>query len=438
MRSLAKKYLPREPRESEEKYSLRLNRSVLFNAYKNVVTNISTTPFSVPVQLKDEPHEYLKTVENNVDRRGTSLTQFLRRGAEDGSVFGLFHILVEMPRNSSGTRLTLAEQQQYDFRPYFVRISPADLISWTVEIDLLSGRASLVEIRYRDSRYERDGEWGEKLVELIHVYRPNEIVTYRKEGENWYQDGEPVVNTLGEIPLVTAYFNWRGFMRADPPLEDLAWLNLEHWQVSSDKRNILRFASCGMIAATGIEDPEQKFTIGPDQVLKSANEGAKFSVIEHTGRAIASVSDHLTKVEARMEVEGLRPFIERTMNVKATTQVLNTRKTDSNIQAWVRALERATEQAYEYAARWLGVENSEDFGVDIYNDFATAFADTQELQFLLQTCLAGKLSHESFLEEIKRRGKVSENLDIEREVELGEVVPATDADPEDELGPDDE
>lgn len=437
MQATGKKYLPPEPREKPEKYQIRLRRTVLFNAYKNTVVNIATTPFSVPVQLKADPPESLEALEDNADRRGTNLTQFARRCAEDGTVFGLAHVLVDMPRNQLGRRPTLAEQQQLDLRPYFIRISPMDLISWTVEIELVSGRTRLVEIRYKDSRSVRDG-WGEKIEELIHVYTPTEIQTYVRVDDAWIPDGEPATNTLGEIPLVTAYFNWRGFMKADPPLEDLAYLNLEHWQVSSDKRNILRFASCGMISATGIEDPDKEFVIGPDQVLASANEGAKFTVVEHSGRAIKSLDDHISKIEARMEVEGLRPFIERTMNVKATTQLLNTRKIDSNIQAWVRALERALEQCYGFAAKWMNVELAEDFGIDIYNDFSTAFADAQELQFLLQTCLAGKLSHESFLQEVKRRGKVSENLDIEREVQLGSMPEETDVNPEDELGPEDE
>ena len=43
------------------------------------------------------------------------------------------------------------------------------------------------------------------------------------------------------IPIVPYYTNRTGFMVGEPPLQDLAEKNLEHWRVSSDHAHILHF-----------------------------------------------------------------------------------------------------------------------------------------------------------------------------------------------------
>jgi len=57
--------------------------------------------------------------------------------------------------------------------------------------------------------------------------------------------------TLGKIPLVTHYTFRIGDFIARPPFEDLSWLNIEHWQSSSDQRNALRYGRSAILFLQG-------------------------------------------------------------------------------------------------------------------------------------------------------------------------------------------
>src|SRR3546814_11327266 len=56
---------------------------------------------------------------------------------------------------------------------------------------------------------------------------------------------------FGTLPLVTVYAERTGYLTARPPLLDLAWLNLAHWQSSSDQRHILHVARVPILFEIG-------------------------------------------------------------------------------------------------------------------------------------------------------------------------------------------
>src|SRR3546814_6971269 len=94
---------------------------------------------------------------------------------------------------------------------------------------------------------ERDGAWGERAVEQIRVLEPGRWSLWRRadavRDRPWrrHAGGETSFGPpgFGTLPLVTVYAERTGYLTARPPLLDLAWLNLAHWQSSSDQRHIL-------------------------------------------------------------------------------------------------------------------------------------------------------------------------------------------------------
>lgn len=420
MRDAGVVWLPREPKEKLQAWRNRRDRSILFNAYKNTVKTLSARPFCVPTTIEEALPEQLITLPDDVDRERTDLTQFLRGCMEDGLNYGKGHILVDHPPQQD---LNLLQQRQLNVRPYFARISPRDLISWRVE-KLRQGGQRLTQIRYREQRVEEEGRWGDREVEYVRVYEPDHWELWRKERNGQFvqlspEEGGEGPNTLGKIPLVTFYFTNTGFFTAEPPLEDLAWLNLRHWQSYSDQANILRFARVGMYYATGItkEEFDAGFTVGANQVFKSTSDSAKFGTVELSGQAIESGRNDLKDVEARMEIEGLRPFIERTQAVKATGIVASEDKSTSNIQCWVRSLERAAMQAFELAAEWTKTELKPETKVNIFSDFGITLQGQQDAAELLKMWQSGAISHETLLHEIKRRGVLSDAVNVDSELE---------------------
>ena len=417
MRDAQKKWLPQENQETPLAYRARLDRSYLYGAYSDTVKKLSAKPFSKPVDVTGGLNPQLEDIALDADLNGRDITAFSRMIFEDAVTYGLAHILVDYPAVGGG--LNLAEERASGARPYFVRIKPSDLIAWHTT-KTADGTERVTQIRFKESRVVTEG-FEEKVVEYIRVITENEWQSWRQEDGNWYLESEGM-HTFGAVPITTFYTVRDGFMTARPPLEDLAWLNLAHWQSLSDQRNILRFARMGILFASGFseEEIENGVTIGASQLTASTNPEAKLQYVEHSGSAIGAGEEDLTKLEERMEVLGLQPLVASTGNATATARAMDEAKTHSNIQAWIRGLENALEQAYMKASEWLGTALPNDFGVDVFSDFGVTMSASEDIKSLIAMKQAGMISHKTFLQEVKRRGLLDDAVIADEEIELAQ------------------
>jgi len=419
MRKGRTKWLAQEPRESSEAYINRLNRSFLYGAYRDTIEKLVSKPFSRPVlclgDKTDQTNEWIK----DMDMNGRNLTQFSRDVFTAGVTYGCSHILIDFPQFSSTA--TLADEKEAGVRPIFVHVNPTQVIGWRTEI-AGSGKEVLTQIRIHERKTESEGEFGDKEVDYIRVYTPHDWQLWRKDEnkkESDYSLIDSNTHSFGSIPITTFYVARTGTMTSTPPMEDLAWLNLAHWQSMSDQRNILRFARVGVLFAAGFseEEMEEGLTIGPNQLIRSTNADARVSYVEHKGSAIQTGQEDLDKLEERMKVLGLQPIVQRSGNQTATGRVLDESRTHTSIQAWIRSLENTLRQAFEYATQWTKTELPETFSIDINNDFGLSERIGDDIRSLIEMRKAALLSGDTFLREVKRRGLLSEVVDIDSELE---------------------
>lgn len=426
MRAMGKEFLPQEPRESETAYKCRLERSILYGVYDDTIKKLTSKPFSRPVTITGLADDRLGMIEVNVDRRTRcDITQFARQLLDTGVDRGLCHILVEYPNTTEGVE-TLKDERDKDIRPYFIEIHPDDLIAW--EEDEQTGH--ITSIRYRKSTIEKDGEFKDQVVERVVHYTSEFIATYKfnPTDKTWQRDGEERLNTLGRVPLVTAYFEKEDAMTAEPPLLNLAWLNLAHWQSYSDHRNILRFSRFGLLFGSGLDEEDSKnLEIGPNRLITAKNPEAKLQYVEHTGAAIKVGENDLERLVNQMEVLGLQPLISRPGQKTATEKSIDEAKGQSTLQSWVRALEALLEQAYETAGNWIGIKMPDGFSVDIFNEFGLSAVAHDDVKTLLELRKGREITQATLLSEIQRRGTLRDELDIEAEIALTQQEAANDA-----------
>lgn len=419
MRYAGKRWLPQEPNEEEKQYQNRLERSFLYNAFKDTIDKIVAKPFSRPVQItEDKVPEQLSEIAEDVDRTGKDLTSFLREVFEAGTMYGLTHVLVDFPSIETQAPLTLADEKNLGVRPVFVHVKPPQLIAWQTAYSPL-GIEELASIRYKECRIEPDGEFGEKEVTYIRQYTKTEWVVYKSDDKGDFVEHARGPHTFGRVPLFTVYFNRTGFMTADPPLEDLAWMNLVHWQSYSDQRNILRFARVGLLFLKGLtpEEVEAGIVIGPGRVIRTRSEVADMKYVEHGGTAIEAGERDLKTIEDRMEALGNQPLMSRTGDQTATGQAIDEARTQADIKAWVRVTEKFGRQLYLAGAEWVKVELDDAFAVDLNDDFGAGFRGAEDMPHLLTMRTGGNLSQETFLRETKRRGIISDEVDVEQEMQ---------------------
>lgn len=403
MRAAGETWLPREPRESLEAYRIRLSRSVLFNGFARCVQTLTGKPFAKPVSLSDDADPRIRALAGDVDRAGRTLTVFARDVLAAALADGMTHVLVDHPVAEPGA--SLAEERARGDRPYLAHVRARDLIGWR------QGPRGLDRARLREHAIEPDGPWGERAVERVRVLRPGGWELWRPAGEGGsgpWRKAAGGASSMADIPLVTIYAERLGAMLARPPLMDLAWLNLAHWQSASDQRHILHVARVPILFARNLKAGEEGIEIGPNRMIVGEGEGADLRFVEHGGAAIAAGRQDLIDLEDRMAVMGLDLLARRDARATATQRALDADRADSALAAIVRGLEDGLTAALGLAARWLDLPAEAAGRVSIHRDFGLGRRDADEIDLLLKARLAGEIDRPAFLAEIRRRGVLAD------------------------------
>lgn len=412
MRAAGEVYLPQYEGESQGNWNRRRDRAVLTNFLRRTLSGLSGKPFSKEVELSDDMPKPLIELVDNIDQRGNNLHVFARRFFESGLAFGLVHLIVDFPIMDDEAVKTLADEKNVRARPYFVQVDHNNIIAAYSEV--INGVETLTHVRIRENAIVRDGEFGEKEVQRIREMEPGRFRLWQlsEDTDDWEIFRDWTIVSLDFIPLITFYANRKGFMLSEPPLLDLAHLNVAHWQSASDQRTILTVARFPILAATGITEEEGDKKIGPTEYLTASSETAKWYYVEHEGKAIGAGRQDLIDLGHDMALMGLE-LLNRPGNITATGKALDTAENNSALQQMVLRLVDVMQTAFGFAATWLNIE--EPVGsVGIHVDFGLKVNEAADLQTLLDSREKRDLSQRAFLDELQRRGILLESFDLEK------------------------
>jgi hypothetical protein len=418
MRRAGEVYLPRFPIEQPEDYAARLRMSWLFNGYRKTVRDMTGRVFEKPVEVADGFGR--DDILSNVDLQGRDLSTFARDVFEDGLQAGISYIMVDAPPRN-GT-VTQAQAQAQNLRPYLVHITVDDLLGWKVET--INNAPAIVQLRIMETITEPDpkDEFAEIEVQQVRALDrlPQGVQTrlYRKvktgNAETWQQVDEPTFSGLADITVVPFYANRSGFWTGSPLLDDLADVNIAHWQSQSDQRHILHFARVPILFLAGWEG-EDKLAISASAVTTASNPDAKMQWVEHTGAAIGAGRQDLKDLEFQMETFGLQLLVTQGAQ-SATGEALDARKETTLLAMIADQLQDALEQALI----WMGAYGGFDAGnvsVTVNKEYGVSMMTAQELTVMLQAVNTGNMSRETFLKEMVRRGMLASDTDVDAEAE---------------------
>lgn len=411
-------FLPKEPRENAKEYDARLRRTFLFNGFRRTTRVLSSKPFATPPTVSDSLPNEIQEVFDDPDLTGRGMSNLGRDLMIDLLARGKAHVLVDHP--TIETPLTLAQERANGIRPYFVHIPPRSLHAWRGATD--QGAEELEQIRYRITTVEPEGDWGEKEVHRVVVWFQDRVEVYIEQEDSrgekkWILEDDPSANTLGYIPLITVYANQTGFLTAETPLEDLAYLNLEHWQSKSDQKNILHVARVPLLHFKGFDKGAvEKAAVGPFNAFVGGKD-SEIVYVEHQGAAIDAGAKDLEKLENQMRVMGADLLVEKPGNETATAKAIDSAEKVSDLQAIVMNLEQGLMEMLHVAAEWRQVELDPNLRVNLNQSFGLSMRDAAVKEFLIQARMAGEISRKTFLEEAKRYGFLMEEIDVDDELE---------------------
>jgi hypothetical protein len=234
---------------------------------------------------------------------------------------------------------------------------------------------------------------------VVTIYRQDE------DGKDVWKAWDTFFMDIDEIPLVTFYADRRGFMLGRSPLDDLADLNIRHWQSMSDQISILTVTRFPILACSGGDDEESTLVIGPKEWLYTPDPAARFYYVEHNGAATKDGKDDLDDLEKRMQSYGAEFTKDRPDRESASARELDSSEATSPLQDVAFRFNDALNKALELMSKWMNEQYAGKAGIP--TEFTSP--EASQLQTLMMTWIEGGLTTEEYLKELQRRGILSED-----------------------------
>lgn len=417
-----KKYLPQEPAEPHAAYKARLERSTYAPIYRDAIR--SYAGLLSRFQLIDAPTS-LEENQGDVDLQGSSIQSFMTQIDElalrDG---GTFVMVDMMPDNGADN---FFDQLNDGRHPYLISINRADVINWVVRYD--RGRESVEQVTVRQLRSQPDpeGQFGAIVEPVYYVLRPGSVSAYRlvKTGSSRWENQliEEVQTSLPVVPLVWYGATTSRFAQGDMPMDGLADLSLQHFQMRSDLGELLH--KCAMPvpvrkgAPIGPDGKPAPLVLGPNTAVDLSGEpGSDFSFAEPSGKSLERHQQEITHVEELMDRSSLN-FLYGA-NVKTATEAsLRASQVASSISALIRNKVAAFAVIMRLWAWYAGEQDqiTSESGLSVNDSLINKPLGASEMAQLVNLYAQGLLSKKTVLDELQRGGVLDPDLVIDEEIE---------------------
>ena len=376
-------FLPLEPREDAEAYQSRVDRAVFSPFTQRLIRAATGLVLRKPITLTGDPY-WTEMFKMDVDGCKSDLDEYARRVLMCSLTYGQSHILVDYPAPSGA--VSLAEERQQNRRPYWIEIDPNNIYGW--RLDRESNYGSLIQVRIGEKAVLPDGDFGEKIYDQIRVIEPGKYRVFRKRetvDELYEEDmgiyptdmSSPAVEkdfkqvesgsfSLGEIPLVTIYSGKVDNMTSKPPLLDIAYLNLAHFQRQADLIHSLHVASQPMLVMEGYDDQTKDLAISVNYAM-ATQPGNKIYYVEPASSAFDAQSAEIKELQMQMATLGISTLSQQKFVAEsADARRLDRVDTNSMLAMVSMELEQKLQKAFNLSAEYVGIEPPE---VTISRDF---------------------------------------------------------------------
>jgi len=426
MRCEGQLYLPQWPAEEDSAYDTRRKTATLFPAWKRTVGVMSGKPFSEPLSLKDADTRIEKYAED-IDQQGRNLHSFASGVLREAIAYGLNGILVGYP-DASGKRFrNRADEERAGLRPYWRHVKHGEILGWMAE--QIDGVMQFTQLRLLETYEEQDGPFNVVCKPQVRVLYPGRWEIWREVApvktpqrgnvaspkSQWRKVAEGRT-TIGVIPFVPVYGTRKDFMIGEAPLIELAHLNVKHWQSQSDQDTILHAARVPILAIIGADDQTQ-LVVGASTAVKLPME-ADMKWVEHTGAAIDAGQQSIAALEEQMIQSGAELLVKKPGDRSATESANDAEGNKSDLQRIAENFEDALDQALVLTAMWIGSDKPGT--VDLFDDYGAATLSDASAQLVLNLQQNGLVTKATALNELKRRGVLSADLDTEAEIAAAE------------------
>ena len=386
LRDNSEAFLPLEPREDYTAYLSRVNRAVFSPYTQRLIRAATGLIMRKPITLIGDPY-WTDLFAKDVDGCGSDLDEYARRVLICSLTYGQSHILVDYPAPTGA--LSLAEERAQNRRPYWIEIDPTNIYGWRLDREVNYG--SIIQARIAEKAVIPSGEFGEQVYDQVRVIEPGKYRVYRKaspkkdlinledesyagnfdgpEDEKDYDLVDSGEFSLGEVPLVSVYSGKTDTLTSKPPLLDIAYLNLAHFQRQADLIHSLHVASQPMLVLEGWDDQTKDMSISVNYAM-ATQPGNKVYYVEPASSAFEAQTNEIQELQLQMATLGISTLSQQKFVAEsADARRLDRVDTNSMLSMVSLELEQKLQKVFNLSANYLGinppeVKISRDFDID--------------------------------------------------------------------------
>ena len=414
MRKAAQTYLFQMEMEEPDSYRKRLECSTLYPALSETLSQMTGRVFFNPIDVADVT-ETVQALFDDVDLVGNNLDVFASRWFYSALAYGCSFALIDFTRVEAVK--SRAEEKALNARPYWVHIKPHQVLG--IKTARVNGKQAITQFRYVVNEQVEDGEFGVKTVKHVYVYEIGKVRKFSEaEGEFRFESELQLTaqnRPLDFVPVVPFITKRNELTNAiEPPLMELAYLNVKHWQSQSDQDNITNIARVPLLAIYSNDEVKQ-LAIGGSAVHLPT--GSSMQFVEHSGQAIASGVESLKDLEEQMKTAGAKLLTKTALAMTDSQARDEAGKEISQLRLLANRFEDAIDLALEYTGHWLGIAKEQVGNVQISGNIENDLDPAASMASVIQLRNAGVISNQSTFDEAKRRGLLADGLEWDTEQE---------------------
>ncbi len=420
-------YLPKLSGQTESDYKKYVARGCLFNALARTLQGMVGAIMRTNAVI--EAPDQLQPILEDATIYQQTIQEVIRDTVYNVLSYGFFGILVDMPAATSASIIAY---------PYMALYKCTDILNWRTRVvgdDEQLSAIVLSEVRYKDDIENAYNQISERIIRVCFIdddgiYKQRVFLRSDVGNEDiWVQEGDDIVPTRAGVPfreVPFVFFNSLGIYPSPtkPPLLDVGYLNIKHWQVSTDYYHGLHYCAIPTPWAAGFR-VEGDLYIGSQKAWVSDDPNAKCGYLEFTGSGLAAIEKALTKLETLMAVMGARLLEEQKSGVESAEAIKLRVSGDSvTLSTIAQVVEEGITLVLKYICTWMGISDS-NIKVSMNRDFVSSKLSAQDITALLSAVQAGRISMDTFLYNLR----VGDILPPDRTIEDEKNLIASEAPP---------
>jgi hypothetical protein len=367
----------------------------------------------------------MQAIVDDIDLSGCTLTGLAMEIVEEVMEAGRVGVLVEYPQVIEQP-LNQAQASAMNLRPYTTVYEHENIINWHVARVNNTMQPVLVvlteEASTKSDGFAENCEPQIRVLQLTDAGYQQQLYRKNDKGE-WVVYGDPIVPLINGKPLSSIPFypfgvNENEIDCEDPPILDLANLNLAHYRVTADYEHGCHFAGLPTAVVSGYTAGEnEKLYIGSSTAWVFPDPSARATFLEFTGQGLGSLENNLERKEKQMAAIGARMLEMQKAGVESQGAMEMRSNGESSVLASLaNTISRGMSNMLAFMAQWEGVAG--ECSIRLNTDYLPAGMTPQELAGLMAAWQAGAISKQTMFDNLKRGEIIAETRTFDDEQEL--------------------